>query len=41
MIDWLIDVSLNFCSASNVDGDQLETTSAKAQPSAGPASKRA
>ena len=40
MIDWLIDVCLNISSATNADGDQMETTSAKAQPPAGPAAKR-
>ena len=40
MIDWLIDVSVYFFSATNVDGDQLEIASAKAQPLAGPAAKR-
>ena len=41
MIDCLIDVSLNLCSATNADNDQVETTSAKAQSVAGPAAKRA
>lgn len=41
MIDCLIDVSLNLCSATNADNDQVETTSAKAQAAAGPATKRA